>query len=168
MCIRVCIARPDRVSLRDLSGKTDVLMQPKENAQTKLKSRLPPKQDVKTDSFQGIQLKPVTKEGKQPQQAENGKIELKVALMGKIATILFNLSSRALFSMPLNLFSKPPNLRAQNLTVNRSNIERYFRSRTFPFSFQRVSYSLNAPLIDHALSKLTSSVNNYHTLHIDL
>jgi len=64
-------------------------MQPKDNAQTKLKSRLPAKQEVKTDSFQGIQLKPVTKEGKKPQQAENGKIDLKVAPpMGKIAMIL--------------------------------------------------------------------------------
>lgn len=53
-------------------------MQPKDA--TKLKSRLPPKQEVKTDSFQGIQLKPVTKDGKQPQQAENGRVELKVAL----------------------------------------------------------------------------------------
>lgn len=53
-------------------------MQPKNATETKPKSRLPPKQEVKTESFQGIQLKPVTKDPKQPQQAENGRVELKV------------------------------------------------------------------------------------------
>lgn len=59
--------------------KNDVLTQPKDAAQTKPKFRIPPKQEVKTDTFQGIQLKPVSKDPKQPQQAENGKVDLKVA-----------------------------------------------------------------------------------------
>lgn len=64
-------------------------MQPKDATATKLKSRIPPKQEVKTESFQGIQLKPVSKDAKQPQQAENGKMELKVApLKGINAKIL--------------------------------------------------------------------------------
>lgn len=65
-------------------------MQPKDATVTKPKSRiLPPKQEVKTESFQGIQLKPVSKDPKQPQQAENGRVELKVApLKGINAKIL--------------------------------------------------------------------------------
>lgn len=46
---------------------------------TKPKFRLPPKQEVKSESFQGIQLKPVTKDAKKPQQAESDKVDLKVA-----------------------------------------------------------------------------------------
>lgn len=70
--------------------KNDVLMQPKDATVTKLKSRiLPPKQEVKTESFQGIQLKPVSKDSKKPQQAENDRVELKVApLKGINAKIL--------------------------------------------------------------------------------
>lgn len=56
-------------------------MQPKDATATKLKPRIPPKQEVKTDSFQGIQLKPVAKDSKKPQQAESDKTELKVALL---------------------------------------------------------------------------------------
>lgn len=67
-------------------------MQPKDATVTKPKSRiLPPKQAVKTESFQGIQLKPVSKDPTQPQQAENGKVELKVApLKGINAKILLH------------------------------------------------------------------------------
>jgi hypothetical protein len=98
-CISEFVSRDPIASIfRDLSGKTDVLIQPKDNTQTKPKSRLPAKQEVKTDSFQGIQLKPITKEGKKPQQAENGRIELKVApLMGMIVTILLLNLSFSLF-----------------------------------------------------------------------
>ncbi|XP_011700590.1 PREDICTED: twitchin isoform X1 [Wasmannia auropunctata] len=60
-----------------------VELKPKDATQTKPKSRLPPKQEVKTESFQGIQLKPVTKDPKQPQQAENGKVELKKTEKGE-------------------------------------------------------------------------------------
>lgn len=67
--------------LTHLFPKNNVLIQ---NAvETKPKSRIPPKQEVKTESFQGIQLKPVTKDGKQPQQAESTKVELKVAPLKK-------------------------------------------------------------------------------------
>lgn len=69
--------------------KNDILMQPKDATVTKPKRTLPPKQEVKTESFQGIQLKPVSKDSKQPQQAENGRVELKVApLKGINAKIL--------------------------------------------------------------------------------
>lgn len=72
-----------------LFPKNNVLIQPKDATEAKRKFRIPPKQEVKTESFQGIQLKPVTKDGKQPQQAESTKVELKVApLKRSISTIL--------------------------------------------------------------------------------
>lgn len=40
--------------------------------------RKPPKYEIKADSFQSIQLKPVSRDPKTPQKAENGGIELKV------------------------------------------------------------------------------------------
>lgn len=66
-------------------------MQPTD-AKTKLR-KIPPKQEVKTGSFQGIQLKPVTKEPKEAQKAENG-VELKVAPLkgiNELATIFMSL-----------------------------------------------------------------------------
>lgn len=40
--------------------------------------RKPPKYEIKADNFQSIQLKPVSRDPKTPQKAENGSIDLKV------------------------------------------------------------------------------------------
>ena len=57
------------------------LIQPTEGveAKPKLRKPAPPKQEVKAESFQGFQLKPVAKGLKKPQNAENGTVELKVS-----------------------------------------------------------------------------------------
>lgn len=77
-------------------------MQPTDATDAKSKLRkLPPKEEVKRQSFQGIQLKPVTKEPKEAQQAEKNGVMLKVAPLkgiNKLAAISVSLS------VPLNFF----------------------------------------------------------------
>lgn len=81
-----------------------MLLQPTEGVETKPKLRKPPppKQEVQTGGFQGIQLKPVAKALQKPEQAENGTVGLKVARKyGTFEKILL----RILFSLSVSFFS---------------------------------------------------------------
>lgn len=133
-------------------------MQPKDATDAKSKLRkLPPKEEVKRDSFQGIQLKPVTKEPKEAQQAEKNGVELKVdPLKGinELAAISVLLQSAA-----------------RNFTVLNDAREIYLCTFSSPhFIFQDVSHfvflilqvKLIRPL--NVLSELIFSVNNTYTL----
>lgn len=81
-----------------------VLMQPIDasNAKSKLR-KLPPKEEVKTGSFQGIQLKPVTKEPKEAQQAQKNGVELKVVPLKGIKKLAV-ISMSLFLSFSLSLF----------------------------------------------------------------
>lgn len=91
-----------------------MLLQPTEGVETKPKLRKPPppKQEVQTGGFQGIQLKPVAKALQKPEQAENGTVGLKVArkygTFGKFFYVFFSRSlslfSQCLFFRCVNLF----------------------------------------------------------------
>lgn len=74
--------------------------------------RKPPKYEIKADSFQSIQLKPVSRDPKTPQKAENGGIELKVfsregdsKYICSIYIYLFLFRTLSLASLCLYLFS---------------------------------------------------------------
>lgn len=74
--------------------------------------RKPPKYEIKADSFQSIQLKPVSRDPKTPQKAENGGIELKVfsregdsKYICSIYIYLFLFRTLSLASLRLYLFS---------------------------------------------------------------
>lgn len=53
--------------------------------------RKPPKYEIKADNFQSIQLKPVSRDPKTPQKAENGGIELKVFSREGDSKYMFNI-----------------------------------------------------------------------------
>lgn len=53
--------------------------------------RKPPKYEIKADNFQSIQLKPVSRDPKTPQKAENGSIELKVFSREGDSKYMFNI-----------------------------------------------------------------------------
>lgn len=69
--------------------------------------RKPPKYEIKADNFQSIQLKPVSRDPKTPQKAENGGIELKVFSREGDSKYMFNIYiyiSFALFLSHLYIF----------------------------------------------------------------
>lgn len=69
--------------------------------------RKPPKYEIKVDNFQSIQLKPVSRDPKTPQKAENGGIELKVFSREGDSKYMFNIyiyNSFALFLSHLYIF----------------------------------------------------------------
>lgn len=104
-------------SPRKFSRKNHVLIQPKDAAKPKF--RLPPKEEVKTESFQGIQLKPVTKDPKQPQQAQTANgVELKVAPLKGIND-LATISMLLYLYVSLNFLSK---LRYNSALLNSAQI----------------------------------------------
>lgn len=74
------LATPWQISFRI---NVDIKTQPVTTNASEEKSRLrkPPKYEIKAESFQSVQLKPIPKEPKKPQRAENGTmVDLKVSL----------------------------------------------------------------------------------------
>lgn len=65
--------------------------------------RKPPKYEIKADNFQSIQLKPVSRDPKTPQKAENGSIELKVFSREGDSKYMFNIYLH-IFSFSFALF----------------------------------------------------------------